>query len=244
VTRVWEQIAEACQQAARPLQTVQLVAATKYVDTPMAVALARVLAERAAAVGQGQVVMLGENRPQVLRQRWEQWGDGPEVQWHLIGPLQTNKIKWVAGRVALIHSWDRFELLDKLQDHAVRQGLVCRGLLEFRISDDQSKHGFAVDDISQLVDRRHQWPNLEWCGVMGMSSLAASSLVAEEQFESLQRIFLQIGPQLPVETRTVWRELSMGMSGDLTAAIRAGSTMVRIGSALFSGLLPADRPIE
>lgn len=249
VRAVRDQIAAAATSAGRTPESVRLVAVTKYVDTAVAATLARVLATmpqaplsagEAAAEPISAQVMLGENRVQVLQQRWEQWPADLPVQWHMIGPLQSNKIKQVAGSVDLFHAWDRFELLDKLQAYAATHDLHLAGLLEFRVSDDATKHGFATSDLPQLLDKWPQWPNLAIRGVMGMSGLTATPAEAQGQFEQLRATFDRIGAALPAPARTMWCELSMGMSGDLPQAIAAGATLVRIGSALFRGVRLAD----
>jgi pyridoxal phosphate enzyme (YggS family) len=234
---VRQQIVEACQQAGRSSHEVTLVAVTKYVDTPMAVELARCLKQERETWSANSPIVLGENRPQVLQQRWSQWPEDLAVDWHLIGHLQTNKIKMVAGHTALIHSLDRFDLLEKIQDFAAKNSLTIHGLLEFRLSDDADKHGFQASDVAELLDRWPKWTNLRLEGVMGMSGLDANAADARKQFESLRQIHAEIRRQLGPESQTQWRELSMGMSGDLPQAIAAGATMVRIGSALFRGLL-------
>ncbi|MBL8891768.1 MAG: YggS family pyridoxal phosphate-dependent enzyme [Planctomycetaceae bacterium] len=231
---VRQQIVDACRGAGRPTNEVKLVAVTKYVDTPTAVTLAESLR---VVLGPDTTVILGENRPQVLQQRWEGWPADIPVEWHLIGQLQTNKIKTIIGRTALIHSLDRFDLLDKLQLQALKHDLTVCGLLEFRLSDDPEKHGFLASDIPELLDRWPSWSRLQFRGVMGMSGLESSTQLARQQFDSLREIHERIKRQLPPEHRQRWGELSMGMSGDLAPAIAAGATLVRIGSALFRGLL-------
>lgn len=234
---VREQIAAACRLAGRTESEVKLVAVTKYVDNATVIALARCLAEDHATRLDDSPIILGENRPQVLQQRWSEWPEALAVDWHLIGHLQSNKIKVVVGRTALIHSLDRFELLDKLNEQAARHNLVVRGLLEFRLSDDSEKHGFVAADLPRLLDRWAAWSNLQLCGVMGMSGLDANETESRRQFEMLREIFNRMGEGLTPDAARCWQELSMGMSGDLPQAIAAGATMVRIGSALFRGLL-------
>ncbi|MDP1562967.1 MAG: YggS family pyridoxal phosphate-dependent enzyme [Pirellulaceae bacterium] len=234
---VRQQIADACEQARRSATDVQLVAVTKYVDTPTAIALARCLAEDIENRDANSPIILGENRPQVLQQRWLDWPADLNVAWHLIGHLQTNKIKVVVGRTALIHSLDRVDLIDKLNDYAGNNDLLVSGLLEFRLSADADKHGFSDADVPQLLERWPTWSNVKLCGVMGMSGQTASPSDARRQFEGLRETFVRIQSQLPSGPIWNWRELSMGMSGDLPQAIAAGATLVRIGSALFRGLL-------
>ncbi len=237
VRAVKQQIADACNEAGRSPAEVKLVAVTKYVDSAMAIALARCLAQSPDVQPVASPVILGENRPQVLQDRWSEWPADLPVEWHLIGHLQTNKIKVVAGRTALIHSLDRFDLLDKLNEFATKNDLRVRGLLEFRLSEDTDKHGFGIGDVPQLLDRWPTWTNLQLCGVMGMSGLEASPTEARKQFDSLREIHREIRQQLHSDAQAPWSELSMGMSGDLPQAIAAGATLVRIGSALFRGLL-------
>lgn len=240
IRAVKQQIADACETAGRSSAEVKLVAVTKYVDTATASTLARCLLNDHIRHSPGSPispVILGENRPQVLQQRWSEWPADIAVDWHLIGHLQTNKIKVVAGRTALIHSLDRFDLIDKLNDHATKNGLIVRGLLEFRLSEDADKHGFTGEDLSRLLEHWSSWSNVQLCGVMGMSGLDATPAEARRQFDNLRDIHDRIQEQLPLESRPTWKELSMGMSGDLPQAIAAGATLVRIGSSLFRGLL-------
>lgn len=234
---VRQQIADACEQAGRSATDVQLVAVTKYVDTPTAIALARCLAEDIQDRAANSPVILGENRPQVLQQRWHDWPADLNVDWHLIGHLQKNKIKVLAGRTTLIHSLDRVDLIDKLNDYAVKNDILVSGLLEFRLSPDADKHGFNVADVPQLLERWPTWSNVKLCGVMGMSGQTASPSEVRRQFEGLRETFVRIQSQLSPSSISNWQELSMGMSGDLPQAIAAGATLVRIGSALFRGLL-------
>ncbi|MSR56605.1 MAG: YggS family pyridoxal phosphate-dependent enzyme [Planctomycetaceae bacterium] len=220
--RVLERIAAACLRVGRNSAEVTLVAVTKYAKLDWVRAL----------VAQGHTE-LGENRPQQLFSRALEIGDD-RLHWHLIGPLQRNKVRSTLPAAVLIHSIDSMKLLQAIERIAAELELEPRVLLEVNLSGEEAKHGFRPDE---LVTAWEQVLSLRRVRVEGLMTMAAYSENPEDSrpaFRALRnlrdRLRLQSpgGPSLP--------HLSMGMSGDFEAAIEEGATLVRIGSALWEGL--------
>jgi pyridoxal phosphate enzyme (YggS family) len=224
--QVRDRIAAACARAGRSAETVRLVAVTKRIDLALVV--------QACRAGQWD---LGENRiPEAI----DRQGDlarllqsaglnADQVRWHFIGHLQGNKVGKAAGRFHCLHSVDSLKLANKLSRLAVASGHTETILLEVNISAEPQKHGLAPGDVPAAAARIAALPNLDLRGLMGMGRFRAPEKELREGFASLRRLAGQAaaaaGRELP--------ELSMGMSGDFEAAIAEGSTVVRIGGAIF-----------
>lgn len=221
-------IVRACQQAGRPSDSVKLIAVTKYVD----VVQTRWLAE----IG---CLALGENRADQLRDKVPLMADLP-IEWHFIGHLQRNKIKWVIPHASLIHSVDSLRLLESLNEHAEQLGRPCSILLEANISGDSSKHGFALGELAAAIRHGMALPHVRVKGLMGMSGLGASPQEIRDQFKRLADQWRAV--QTWATEKDPLRELSIGMSDDFELAIAAGSTMIRVGSRLFHGVLERSTP--
>jgi pyridoxal phosphate enzyme (YggS family) len=174
----------------------------------------------------------GESRPQALLEKAAQLpGD---IEWHFIGHLQTNKVKQVAGRVHTIHSVDSERLLLELDREARRQSCLQRCLLQVHIAQEPTKFGFAPDALVALAATRlfDRLPHLQPAGLMGMASLTDDVEQIRREFRSLRRLFTELRHTCFAHS-PAFCELSMGMSNDYPIAIEEGSTMVRIGTALF-----------
>jgi PLP dependent protein len=213
---VRKRIAAACSRANRSPEEVTLVAVTKYVDASITQSL----------VDNGQRD-LAESRPQEL------WKKAAEVEanWHLVGHLQTNKVRRTLPLVALIHSIDRWELAAEISNEAVKQGRTIRGLLEVKLTAEEAKHGFEPHELRSRWMELLQLPGLVLEGLMGMAALdadEASCRAAFQSLRSLRDILKTPDHPLPI--------LSMGMSSDFDVAVEEGATQVRVGSALFEGL--------
>jgi pyridoxal phosphate enzyme (YggS family) len=212
-----EYIAQATNAAARPIASVRLIAVSKTVDE------ARVQ----AAFDAGQRVF-GENRPQELVRKQDIW---PTAEWHLIGQLQTNKVKQVVGKAALIHSVDSEKLLREISLRAAQAGVVQDCLLQANISDEDSKSGVEIEELPALVKVASQLPAVRILGLMGMAAFSDDEKLVRGQFARLRRAAESLKPY---ETEHIqFHELSMGMSGDFPWAIAEGATWVRVGSAIF-----------
>lgn len=217
---VREQIAIAANKVGRAGSEIQLVAVTKYVDF-----------ETTQALFELGCTDLGESRPQQL---WPKAERLPQANWHLIGHLQRNKVKKTLPAAGLIHSVDSLRLLREIEQESQRIKKTSRVLLEVNVSQDANKHGFSADQLLETVPAVTALKNVEVVGLMAMSSRGANEKSAAAEFRRLRELRDSLQAELPTNVQLT--ELSMGMSGDFEAAIAEGSTMVRIGSALFKGV--------
>ena len=172
----------------------------------------------------------GENRVQELTQKLsEDAYVGAPV--HFIGHLQTNKVRQVVGKVDLIQSVDRVKLLQCIQEEAARQGIVQDILLEINVGEEESKSGFSTADILPLVEKMCDYPNVRVRGLMAIPPICEISGGNDKFFLEIRNLSVDITAKkydnVSVEV------LSMGMSGDYVDAIRCGSTMIRVGTAIF-----------
>ena len=154
-----------------------------------------------------------------------------DIQWHFIGHLQSNKVKYIAPFVHLIHGVDSEKLLQEINKQAIKQKRIIDCLLQVHIATEETKFGFDADSIDEFIQsgRLAQYPNIQIKGLMGMASFSEDTNILTKEFTTLKQIFdqaaIQLGNQFTI--------LSMGMSGDYPLAISLGSNMVRIGSLLF-----------
>ena len=172
----------------------------------------------------------GENRVQELtRKLSENAYEGAPV--HFIGHLQTNKVKQVVGKVDLIQSVDRLKLLECIQAEAARQGIIQDILLEINIGQEASKSGFALEDIPALAENMAEFPNVRLRGLMAIPPVCENPGDNDKFFQKICNMAVDIRAK---KYDNVWVDvLSMGMSGDYEDAIRCGSTMIRVGTAIF-----------
>lgn len=216
--QVRAQIAAAAKRCGRPRADVALLAVSKT-HPAAAVRAAHAAGQRA----------FGENRVQELAAKASELADLPDVRWHLIGSLQTNKVRELLAvpNLELVHSLDRVSLADELQRQLARTGRRLGVLLQANVTGEANKHGVAPADAMDLLDKvLHDAPLLAVQGVMAMGPLDGDPAPAFAAAAALRdRLRATSGLPLPV--------LSLGMSGDLDAAIAAGSTLVRIGTAVF-----------
>lgn len=179
----------------------------------------------------------GENRVQELVGKHEalthpnsgQKEEYGGLQWHQIGTLQRNKVKYIAPFVDLIHAVDQVSLLDEIQKRAAAQNRTLPVLLQVHIAEEQSKFGFGPEELPAVCDRldADEWPHVHVKGLMGMATFTPDAAHVGREFGGLRRQYEQLGAHRD------WDTLSMGMSGDWRIAVEEGSTMVRIGSAIF-----------
>lgn len=180
---------------------------------------------------QGQRIF-GENRVQELVEKYDALPK--DIEWHLIGHLQKNKVKYIAPFVALIHSVDSYDLLNDIHIHAQKHQRIIPVLLQFHIAKEETKFGISKDEAKVMLEKLNLRPldHVKICGVMGMASFTDDKLVVREEFTHLKSIFDFLKTTYFNEDPN-FKIISMGMSGDYVDAIAAGSTMVRIGSAIF-----------
>lgn len=220
---VRENIAAACQNAGRDPSEVRLIAVTKFVPV-----------ERIAEAVEAGVKEVGENRPQELVSKLEFFKAKGLVA-HLIGQLQTNKVKYAIGGAALIQSLDRIELAKEISRLAQRRELVQDVLVEVNIGEEPQKAGVLPGELPAFLDIISAMPGIQVKGLMCIPPNVGEGEV-RPYFARMRRLFEELGSRSPQGVRM--EELSMGMSGDYTAAILEGATMVRVGTALF-GARPA-----
>ena len=174
--------------------------------------------------------MLGEKKPQELARKYEVIGD--KVNWHLIGTLQTNKVKYIIDKVTMIHSLDREALCEEIQKRAEKIDRIIDCLVQVNISKEETKHGLYKDDVVDFVKMvSEKYPNIRIKGLMTMAPFVEDDEVIESVFKGLKDLSLEIDSLSlkNVEMST----LSMGMSHDYHLAIKHGATIVRVGTAIF-----------
>jgi PLP dependent protein len=221
---VERRIAEAARRSGRPMEAIRLVAVTK--KTPLECIK--------ALVGCG-ARELGENYPQELRTKVDALADLEDsVHWHLIGHLQTNKVKKTLPMVRLIHSVDSLKLLRALDDAAPAVTDPPGVCLQVNTSDEPSKHGWTPEQIVKEAELIAACRAIPIVGLMTMAALGTTAETARGSFARLR----ELREQLKQETGLPLLELSMGMSNDFETAIEEGATLLRIGSALFEGAEP------
>lgn len=215
-------IAENLQQVLSELPAeVQLVAVSKFHPNEAI--------EEAYAAGQR---VFGESKAQEMTAKYESLPK--DIEWHFIGHLQSNKIKYIVPYVALIHGIDSYKLLVEVNKQAAKVGKVVNCLLQLHIAEEETKFGFSFDECREMLDAG-EWKtltNIQLCGLMGMATNTDDSEQIEKEFCSLSSFFNEVKTSWFADT-SAFRELSMGMSHDYHQAIGAGSTLIRVGSKIF-----------
>lgn len=176
--------------------------------------------------------IFGENKAQELAAKYHKLPR--DIEWHMIGHLQTNKVKYIAPFVYLIHSVDSIKLLRTIDSEAAKNNRIIDCLLQLKIAKEESKFGMSYEDIIKLLHSEDyvQCKNVRIAGLMGMATFTEDKTLIKNEFEYLAASFWSIKESFFKE-KTYFCELSMGMSDDYKTAIEAGSTMVRIGSLIF-----------
>ena len=176
--------------------------------------------------------IFGENKVQELVAKYEVLPR--DIEWHLIGHLQTNKVKYIADFVNFIHAVDSEKLLDEINKRAAKAGRMIDVLLQVHIAEEDSKFGFDDAELTAFVSGTGiaEYRNVRIRGLMGMATFTDDREQVRREFKHLKRLFDQLKTSVFV-TASHFDTLSMGMSGDFELAIEEGSTMVRIGSTLF-----------
>lgn len=225
VQQIRDRITAACVRAGRPADSVILLAATKT----------RTAQEIRTAIEAG-IGAAGENRVQELRDKLAE-NAYAGCPLHFIGPLQTNKVKYLVGNVAMIHSVDSLRLAEAISDLSVKRGTVTNVLMEVNVGGEESKSGVAPADGASLADQIVSLPGLRLRGLMTVPPAVGDPRGA---FASLRSMFERLAVQLPPEFDT----LSMGMSHDFEIAVEEGATIVRVGSAIFGARAPKTGGIQ
>ena len=170
--------------------------------------------------------IFGENKIQEMCQKWEQLPK--DIQWHMIGHVQTNKVKYMAPFVDLVHGVDRLKLLKEIDKQAAKHQRTIRCLLQVHIAQESTKFGLSATELKEILAAKANFAHVELCGLMGMATFTDNRAQIEDEFKYLQSLFEEHRAQHPE-----LQILSMGMSGDYALAIACGSTMIRVGSKIF-----------
>lgn len=176
----------------------------------------------------------GENKVQEMVDKYEALPK--DIEWHLIGHLQTNKVKYIAPFVHLIHAVDSLKLLKEINKEAAKNNRTIDCLLQFHIASEETKFGLTFEEATELFESEDfiSLQNVRITGVMGMASFTDDEEQVADEFRTLYNYF-QIIKSHHFKFNPEFKEISMGMSGDYLLAIEEGSTMVRIGSTIFGG---------
>ena len=220
IMSVKESIEEAERAAGREKGSVTLIGVTKVFPV-----------EYAEAAAMSGLKDLGENRVQELVPKIERFSSlGIDANWHLIGTLQKNKVKYIIGKNYLIHSVNSVELAEEISKRSVSNNVTSSILLQANVSGEESKHGFAPHELKPAIDKICNLPSINICGLMTMAPIETYEGEAREVFARTRVIFDDLKEYTGLES---WKVLSMGMSQDYKSAVLEGSTHVRIGTAIF-----------
>lgn len=171
----------------------------------------------------------GENKVQEILEKYEQLPK--DIRWHMIGHLQTNKVKMILDKVEYIHSIDSLKLASVIDKEAKKKGIVVKGFLELNIVGEETKFGFSVEELNSIVEELAIFGNLRIIGLMIVEPFVDIAEKNREIFKKMKKIAVDINAKKIHNVEI--SELSMGMSGDYLVAIEEGSTFVRVGSSIF-----------
>lgn len=200
--------------------------------TLVAVSKTKPVADLMEAYEAGQRIF-GENKIQEMAEKWEAMPK--DIQWHMIGHVQTNKVKFMASFVSLIHGVDSLKLLQEINKQALKNNRIIDCLLQIHIAEEETKFGLDEEELKAILNSAElsQMKNIRIVGLMGMATFTDDQTQIKKEFTHLKSIFDHLQP-LNTENCQL-NTISMGMSGDYQLAIECGSTMVRIGSSIFGG---------
>ncbi len=170
--------------------------------------------------------IFGENKVQEMTQKADLLPK--DIEWHMIGHLQTNKVKFIAPFISLIHSVDSEKLLKEINKRATQNNRVINCLLQFHIAEESSKFGLNEEEAKKILENQSNYPNVRIVGFMGMATFTSDKEQIKKEFSSLHTIYKQVQKDYPK-----LKILSIGMSSDYPIAIDSGSNMIRVGSAIF-----------
>lgn len=210
---------------------VQLKASLPANVTLVAVSKFHPAAALEEAYNAGQRVF-GESRAQELTAKQKVLpGD---IEWHFIGPLQSNKVKDIAPFIHTIHSIDSLKLLQEVNKQALKNSRIIRVLLEIHVAQEETKHGLSPNECRELLQNEQlaELRNIQICGLMGMATYTDDTTLIEQEFHTLHELFSEL-KSIYFKGNDNFAVLSMGMSHDYPIAIRQGSTMIRVGTSIF-----------
>ncbi len=215
---VESKIRAACERAGRKREEVTLIAVSKTKPASML--------KEAYDLG---VRVFGENKVQEIRDKYEVLpGD---IEWHMIGHLQTNKVKYIVDKVKLIHSVDSLKLAETIEKEAEKRNCTADILLEVNVAEEESKFGLKTDEVLPLYDKISQYSHINVRGLMTIAPFVENSEKNRTIFADLHKLYVDI-KEKNIDNDTV-SILSMGMTNDYEVAIEEGATMIRIGTGIF-----------
>lgn len=173
------------------------------------------------------IEVVGENRAQEMSEKWSEVGD--KVEWHFIGHLQRNKVRMVVGIASLIHSVDSLRLAEEIDRRAGEVGKIQKVLIQVNLAEEESKYGIRENELAGLLERMEGLENVEPNGLSTIAPIASEP----EQVRWLFKRLRELLPLAAAKAEARKMELSMGMTGDFEVAVEEGSTIVRIGTAIF-----------
>ena len=219
--RVKEEINEAVISAGRKPEEVTLIGVSKVFPV-----------EYAEAAFNCGLKDLGEHRVQELVPKIERFNElGLEANWHLIGTLQTNKVKDIIGKTKLVHSVNTLNLAAEISKRSVNNNIITDILIQANISGEESKHGFAESELKSAIEEMSSMDGIRLRGLMTMAPIQSYEGEAQKVFERTYKVYEELKSEL--KDPSVWNVLSMGMSQDYKYAIKEGATHIRIGTAIF-----------
>lgn len=205
-------------------EKVKLIAVTKYVDENVI--------EKILDTGHN---ILGENKAQVIREKIDYFkAKNMDIEWHFIGNLQKNKVKYIINDVSLIHSVNKLSLAEEINKRAEQVGKVIDILLEINVYGEETKQGYKLEELISDLEALKNLKNINIKGLMTMGPLDVDEVTTRKVFTELVRIKKELNENYFNNSLT---ELSMGMSGDYKIALQEGSTIIRVGSKLYEGIL-------
>jgi len=193
--------------------------------TLVAVSKTKSVEEISQAYEAGQRVF-GENKIQEMASKWEELPK--DIAWHMIGHVQSNKVKYMAHFVDLIHGVDSFKLLKEIQKQAIKHDRTIRCLIQIRIAEEETKFGLPEEELESLLKAAEDLPNVQIAGLMGMATFTDNQNQITFEFNKLKDLYDKVK-----SSSASMNTLSMGMSGDYSIAIECGSNMIRVGSKIF-----------
>lgn len=193
--------------------------------TLVAVSKTKSVEEISQAYEAGQRVF-GENKIQEMASKWEELPK--DIAWHMIGHVQSNKVKYMAHFVDLIHGVDSFKLLKEIQKQAIKHDRTIRCLIQIRIAEEETKFGLPEEELEALLKAAEDLPNVQIAGLMGMATFTDNQNQITFEFNKLKDLYDKVK-----SSSANMNTLSMGMSGDYSIAIECGSNMIRVGSKIF-----------
>lgn len=218
VDNIKKNIAGAALKSGRAPDDITLIGVTKTIDT-----------SRMAELVELGVKHLGENKVQELLDKYDAFSK--DTVWHMIGHLQTNKVKYIIDKVSLIHSVDSLKLAEEINKRANNIDVVMEILVEVNIAEEESKHGIVVSEVHGMMEKLRHLPNISVCGLMTVAPFVENQEENRLFFRKMNQLFIDIGENF--NNNIDMKFLSMGMTNDYEVAIEEGANMVRIGTGIF-----------